>query len=117
MNNLSVQKNEAVRQKIEAAGGGLVFLPARSLDFNPIEYTFTKLEQSLYKAEARTQETFEAAHRCKPCHHHQSRHSRLVQALRASCKQSTVLKRLWSCGSGRPFELPDLLSSKIRNFS
>ena len=61
LDNLSVHKNEAVRQKIEAAGCRLLFLPAYSPDFNPIEHAFAKLKQFLRKAKARTQETLEAA--------------------------------------------------------
>ena len=58
---MSVHKNEAVREKIEACGCRLVFLPAYSPDFNPIECAFAKLKGFLRKAQARTQETLEAA--------------------------------------------------------
>lgn len=61
MDNLSVHKNEAVREKIEACGARLVFLPAYSPDFNPIEHAFSKLKTFLRKTKARTQETLEAA--------------------------------------------------------
>ena len=61
MDNLFVHKNETVREKIAAAGCRLVFLPADSPDFNPIEHAFSKLKGSLRKARARTQETLEAA--------------------------------------------------------
>ena len=61
LDNLSVHKSEAVREKIEAAGCRLWFLPAYSPDFNPIEHAFAKLKQSLRKAKARTQEALEAA--------------------------------------------------------
>jgi transposase len=37
MDNLNVHKAAAVRQRIEACGCRLVFLPAYSPDFNPIE--------------------------------------------------------------------------------
>lgn len=60
MDNLSVHKNEAVRQKIEACGCRLVFLPAYSPDFSPIENAFSKLKGFLRKAKARTQEALEA---------------------------------------------------------
>ena len=59
--NLPVHKNEALRQRIEACGCRLVFLPAYSPDFNPIEDAFAKLTQSRRKARARTQEALEAA--------------------------------------------------------
>ena len=61
LDNLRVHKNEAVRQKIEAAGCRLVFLPAYSPDFNPNEHAFAKLKQHLRKAKARTQAALEAA--------------------------------------------------------
>ena len=61
MDNLSVHKNDAVRERIEACGCQLVFLPAYSPDFHPIEHAFAKLKAFLRKAKARTQETLEAA--------------------------------------------------------
>lgn len=61
LENLSVHKNQAVRERIEAAGCRLLFLPAYSPDFNPIEHAFAKLKTFLRKAKARTQETLEAA--------------------------------------------------------
>ena len=57
MDNLSVHKNEAVREQIDAAGCRLVYLPAYSPDFNPIECAFSILR----KTKARTQEALEAA--------------------------------------------------------
>ena len=61
LDNLAVHKNEAVHEKIEAAGCRLLFLPAYSPDFNPIEHAFAKLKQFLRKAKAHTQETLETA--------------------------------------------------------
>ena len=61
MDNLAAHKNEQVREKIEACGARLLFLPAYSPDFNPIEHAFSKLKAALRKARARTQETLEAA--------------------------------------------------------
>ena len=61
LDNLPVHKNKAVRARIEEAGCRLVFLPAYSPDFNPIEHAFAKLKGFLRKARARTQETLEAA--------------------------------------------------------
>ena len=61
LDNLSVHKNDAVREKIEAAGCRLLFLPAYSPDFNPIEHAFAKLKQFLRKAKARTQQALESA--------------------------------------------------------
>ena len=61
LDNLSVHKNDALKEKIEACGCRLVFLPAYSPDFNPIEHAFAKLKASLRQARARTQDTLEAA--------------------------------------------------------
>ena len=43
MDNLSSHKRAAVRERIEAAGASLLFLPPYSPDFNPIEKAFAKL--------------------------------------------------------------------------
>ena len=61
LDNLAAHKNAAVKEKIAAAGCRLLFLPAYSPDFNPIEHAFSKLKSFLRKAKARTQETLEAA--------------------------------------------------------
>lgn len=61
LDNLSVHKRADIRQQIEAVGCQLIFLPAYSPDFNPIEQAFSKLKAWLRQAEARTQETLEAA--------------------------------------------------------
>lgn len=59
--NLSVHKRADIRQQIEAVGCQLIFLPAYSPDFNPIEQAFSKLKTWLRQAEARTQDALEAA--------------------------------------------------------
>ena len=61
--NLSVHKSARARTAIEAAGCEVVFLPAYSPDFNPIEQAFGKLKELLRRAEARTVETVMAATR------------------------------------------------------
>ena len=61
LDNLSVHKRADIRQQIEAAGCQLLFLPAYSPDFNPIEQAFSKLKAWLRQAEARTQDALEAA--------------------------------------------------------
>ena len=61
LDNLAAHKNETVREKVEACGCFLLFLPAYSPDFNPIEHAFAKLKACLRKAKARTQEALEAA--------------------------------------------------------
>ncbi len=57
MDNLSVHKSKRVEQLIEEAGAELLFLPAYSPDFNPIEEAFSKMKGVLRKAGARTRET------------------------------------------------------------
>jgi transposase len=52
--NLPAHKGPLVRKAIEAAGASLVFLPAYSPDFNPIENAFAKLKALLRKAAERT---------------------------------------------------------------
>ena len=44
MDNLGAHKDEKVRELIEARGCELVFLPAYSPDFNPIEEAFSKIK-------------------------------------------------------------------------
>lgn len=54
MDNLSSHKRAAVRERIEAAGATLRFLPPYSPDFNPIEKAFSRLKAMLRKAGERT---------------------------------------------------------------
>jgi transposase len=61
MDNLRVHQAHAVRERLEARGGGLVFLPRYSPDFNPLEGAFSKLKTCLRRAQARPREALEAA--------------------------------------------------------
>ncbi len=54
MDNLSSHKVKAVRERIEAAGASLLYLPPYSPDLNPIELAFSKLKQLLRSAGHRT---------------------------------------------------------------
>ena len=54
MDNLSSHKGARVRERIEAAGAELLFLPPYSPDLNPIEMAFSKLKALLRKAAERT---------------------------------------------------------------
>jgi transposase len=54
MDNLSSYKRYAVRERIEAAGATLRFLPPYSPDFNPIEKAFSRLKAMLRKISERT---------------------------------------------------------------
>ena len=54
MDNLPAHKVHGVRQAIEAAGATLMYLPAYSPDFNPIEMAFAKFKALLRASAART---------------------------------------------------------------
>jgi transposase len=54
MDNLSSHKRAAVKEKVEAVGATLRFLPPYSPDFNPIEKAFSRLKAMLRKAGERT---------------------------------------------------------------
>lgn len=61
MDNLSVHKGRQVRQIIEEAGCGLVYLPAYSPDYSPIEGAYSKVKTLVRRAAKRTQGELEAA--------------------------------------------------------
>ena len=50
MDNLACHKWAGVRRAIESAGARLLYLPAYSPDFNPIEAMFSKLKEALRSA-------------------------------------------------------------------
>ena len=59
--NVRSHQGETVRAAIEARGCRLLFLPAYSPDFSPIEHAFSKLKEHLRRAEARTRQALEEA--------------------------------------------------------
>jgi transposase len=61
LDNLSVHKDERIRQAILARGCQVLFLPAYSPDLTPIEEAFSKLKTWLRRLGARTHEALEAA--------------------------------------------------------
>jgi len=61
MDNLSVHKMSGVRERIEATGARLIYLPPYSPDFNPIEQAWSKVKQILRSMKARTADALEAA--------------------------------------------------------
>jgi transposase len=61
LDNLSAHKGARVRQLIEAKGCELLFLPAYSPDYSPIEETFSKLKAFLRRLGARTHEALQEA--------------------------------------------------------
>jgi transposase len=54
LDNLSAHKGPRVRELIEGARCRLLFLPAYSPDFNPIELAFAKIKRHLRRLAART---------------------------------------------------------------
>jgi transposase len=59
--NLRAHHSSAVRAAIEARGARFLPLPAYSPDFNPIEEAFSKVKQSLRRAQARSDDDLRAA--------------------------------------------------------
>ena len=68
LDNLPAHKVSGVRERIEAAGARLLYLPAYSPAFNPIELAFAKLKALLRSAAARTiPDLWEAIRRSLAC--------------------------------------------------
>jgi transposase len=61
MDNLSSHKVKGVRERIEAAGAELLYLPPYWPDLNPIEKAWSKLKLLLRSAKARTREVLDQA--------------------------------------------------------
>jgi transposase len=61
LDNLSIHQGARVRQAIEARGCHLLFLPAYSPDFSPIEEAFSKVKTFLRRQGARTREALQEA--------------------------------------------------------
>lgn len=61
MDNLSSHKVKGGRERIEAAGAELLYLPPYSPDLNPIEKAWSKLKLLLRSTKARTKETLDIA--------------------------------------------------------
>ena len=61
MDNLSSHKVKGVRERIEAAGAQLLYLPPYSPDLNPIEKAWAKLKQLLRAVKARSKEALDQA--------------------------------------------------------
>jgi transposase len=56
MDNLGAHRPPRIRELIEGAGCEMLYLPAYSPDYNPIEEAFSKLKNTLRKIEARTRQ-------------------------------------------------------------
>lgn len=61
LDNLSIHLGPKVKQAIEARGCRLLFLPAYSPDFSPIEEAFSKVKAFLRRQEARTRQALQEA--------------------------------------------------------
>lgn len=61
MDNLSVHRVPKVREKIEATGARLLYLPPYSPDLNPIEPCWSKTKQKLRALKARAVQALETA--------------------------------------------------------
>ena len=61
MDNLSAHKADSIRQAIEARGCELLFLPAYSPDFTPIEQAFSKIKAIVRGLGARTRDALQEA--------------------------------------------------------
>ena len=61
LDNLSIHLGSRVKQAIEARGCRLLFLPAYSPDFSPIEEAFSKIKTVLRRQGARTREALQEA--------------------------------------------------------
>ena len=61
LDNLSIHQGPRVKQAIEARGCRLLFLPAYSPDFSPIEEAFSKVKTFLRRQGARTREALQEA--------------------------------------------------------
>ena len=55
IDNLSAHKVEGVRERIEACGASVLYLPPYSPDLNPIEKAWSKLKQGLRALGSRTE--------------------------------------------------------------
>jgi transposase len=56
MDNLGAHRPKRIRELIEQQGCELLYLPAYSPDYNPIEEAFAKIKSILRKAQARSKE-------------------------------------------------------------
>ena len=68
LDNLPTHKVSGIRERIEATGARLLYLPAYSPDFNPIELALAKLKTTLRTEAPRTisdlRDTIRRAFRC-----------------------------------------------------
>ena len=94
LDNLSIHQGPRVRAAIEARGCRLLFLPAYSPDFSPIEEAFSKVKTLLRRQGARTREALQEA---------------IAQALLTVTAQDA---RGWFTHCGYPTPIPSESSSR-----
>jgi hypothetical protein len=92
MDNLRVHKAQAVRERFEACGCRLVFLPRYSPDFNPIEGGLFEAQDVFTPGAGAHARGVGGGHRRGPRDHYGSRRSGLVCPLRLPANSSTILK-------------------------
>ncbi|BAQ44830.1 putative transposase of insertion sequence [Methylobacterium aquaticum] len=61
MDNLQAHKVAGVRAAVAAVGARILYVPAYSPDFNPIEQVFAKIKTLLRKAAARSEDALHRA--------------------------------------------------------
>jgi transposase len=94
MDNLGAHRPKRIGELIEQQGCELLYLPAYSPDYNPIEEAFAKIENLLRKAAARSKEALvEAIGAALSMCDHRRRRSGLLRACRVPSGGSTPVKR------------------------
>ena len=91
LDNLPVHKSARARALIEGAGCPVLFLPAYSPDFNPIEQAFAKLKQTPARGGRTDLRRRRRRHRPRPRCRHRRRCPRLFRPLRLPPLRSTPM--------------------------
>lgn len=91
MDNLSSHKVPGAKEKIEAAGAKLLYLPPYSPELNPNEKAWSKPKQIPRTAKARSEEQLDQANVRGAETHHFGRRKRMLQTLQ---RESIALCRL-----------------------
>ena len=91
MDNLSSHKVPGAKEKIEAAGAKLLYLPPYSPELNPNEKAWSKPKQIPRTAKARSEEQLDQANGRGAETHHFGRRKRMLQTLQ---RESIALCRL-----------------------
>ena len=84
MDNLSSHKVNGVRERIEARGAEVLYLPPYSPDLNPIEKAWAKIKQYLRSTRSKNERGTRPSHHRSPLSHHCRQCSSMVQTLHAN---------------------------------